>query len=67
MEDTVFSGADTAYNLTAGADVRIGMSGPQDGRYFPGALDEVRIYDSVLTEEEIAWLAGRINPFDKPF
>jgi len=43
------------------------MSGPQDGRYFPGALDEVRIYDSVLTEEEIAWLAGRTLPFDNPF
>jgi hypothetical protein len=67
VQDTVFSGSDAPYNLTAGADVRIGMSGPQDGRYFPGALDEVRIYNSVLTEEEIAWLAGRTLPFDNPF
>ncbi len=35
-------------------------------RYFPGALDEVRIYDRVLSDAEIAWLAGRTKPFDKP-
>ena len=35
-------------------------------RYFPGALDEVYIYDRVLSEGEIAWLAGRTKPFDKP-
>ena len=43
LEDTYFSGADVTYKLVAEHDVRIGMSGPQDGRYFPGALDEVRI------------------------
>ncbi|HUV63032.1 MAG TPA: LamG domain-containing protein [Sedimentisphaerales bacterium] len=67
VEDTYFSGDDDTYKLVAEHDVRIGMSGPEDSRYFPGALDEIRIYDRALTDGEIAGLAGRINPFDKPF
>jgi hypothetical protein len=35
-------------------------------RYFPGAIDEVYLYGRVLSEAEIAWLAGRTKPFDKP-
>jgi hypothetical protein len=35
-------------------------------RYFPGAFDEVYLYNRVLSEGEIAWLAGRTKPFDKP-
>jgi len=66
-EDSTFSGADVTYNLVAEHDVRIGMSGPQNGRYFPGALDEIRIYDRALPAEEIFWLAGRTDPIDKPF
>jgi hypothetical protein len=34
---------------------------------FMGLIDDVRIYDRALTPEEIAWLAGRIELFDKPF
>jgi hypothetical protein len=34
---------------------------------FTGAVDDVRVYDRVLTPEEIAGLAGRTKPFDKPF
>ncbi|MHC4541300.1 MAG: hypothetical protein ACYS74_16230 [Planctomycetota bacterium] len=30
-------------------------------------IDDVRIYNRVLTPAEIAWLAGRTEPFDKPF
>lgn len=37
-----------------------------DARYFPGAIDEVYLYNRVLSEAEIAWLAGRTKPFDKP-
>jgi hypothetical protein len=35
-------------------------------RYFPGAIDEVSLYNRVLSDAEIASLAGRIKPFDKP-
>jgi hypothetical protein len=36
-------------------------------RYFPGAIDEVRLYDRALSAEETAALAGVTLPFDKPF
>ena len=32
-----------------------------------GLLDDVRFYGSALSPEEIAWLAGWTEPFDKPF
>jgi len=32
-----------------------------------GQIDDVRIYERVLSQEEISWLAGRTQPFDKPF
>jgi hypothetical protein len=32
---------------------------------FNGLLDEVRIYDRVLSPDEIAWLGGRTIPFDE--
>jgi hypothetical protein len=35
--------------------------------FFTGSVDDVRIYERALTHGEIAGLAGRINPFDKPF
>jgi len=35
-------------------------------RYFPGAIDEVGIYSRALSDAEIASLAGRPKPFDKP-
>jgi hypothetical protein len=34
---------------------------------FGGLMDDVRIYDRVLTQEEAAGLAGWTEPFDKPF
>jgi len=55
------------YILTAGADVSIGRRADNETRYFPGTIDDVRIYDRVLTPEEIASLAGKTKPFDKPF
>jgi hypothetical protein len=36
-------------------------------RYFAGAIDDVRLYDRVLSPEEAAGLAGVTSPFDKPF
>jgi len=56
-----------AFDLTAGVDVAIGMGGPAGDRFFTGLIDEVRIYDCVLTQEEVASLAGRTKAFDKPF
>ena len=65
--DSTFSGTDTTYKLVPEHDVRVGMGGPQNGRFFPGALDEIRIYDRALSTEEIRWLAGATSPIHKPF
>jgi len=67
--DTVLSGSgsDNIYNITADADVSIGRQAHNDVRYIIGSIDDVRIYDRVLTAEEVAWLAGRNQPFDMPF
>ncbi len=34
---------------------------------YEGMVDDVRFYDYPLSEAEVAWLAGRTQPFDKPF
>ena len=59
--------ADPVFNVTAAEDVSIGRRPSVDDRYFIGQIDDVRIYDRALTQEEVTWLAGRIEPFDKPF
>jgi len=56
-----------AFNLTAGEDVSIGRRPSNNDRFFLGQIDDVRIYERALSPEEIAWIAGRNMPFDKPF
>lgn len=36
------------------------------GRYFAGSFDEAYLYDRALSQGEVAWLAGRTQPFDAP-
>jgi len=65
-------GADTVdaqniWNITEDADVAIGTRASHIDRFFNGSIDDARIYDRVLTPEEVAWLAGRTLPFDNPF
>jgi hypothetical protein len=55
------------FNLTANYDVTIGRRYDRGERWLSGLVDDVRIYDRALTQEEIAWLAGRTKPFDKVF
>ncbi|MCH7919656.1 MAG: hypothetical protein IIC50_16930 [Planctomycetes bacterium] len=44
----------------------MGRRSSHGDRYFPGSIDEVRIYDRALSDTEVAWLAGRSEPFDQP-
>ena len=44
----------------------IGINRAEDN-WFDGAVDDLRVYDRVLTPEEIAGLAGLTQPFDKGF
>ncbi len=67
IDDTRVTTDPDAFNLTADQDVRIGSRPASNDRFFMGLIDDVRIYDRALTQEEVAWLAGRTEPFDKPF
>ncbi len=64
--DGVNSGSDNVYNVTADADLNIGQRASHLDRWFTGLLDEVMIYDRVLSAGEVAALAGRTLPFDQP-
>jgi hypothetical protein len=57
--------APTTHNTCIGARANSSNDG-QEG-FLTGSLDELRIYDRALTQEEATWLAGRISPVDKPF
>jgi len=56
-----------AFDLGSDMDVSIGRRATHDDRYFNGQIDDVRIYDYALSSGEVASLAGRTKPFDKPF
>jgi len=47
----------------------IGKGGKDEGANagWDGLIDDVRIYNRVLSSAEIAWLGGVTEPFDKPF
>ena len=45
----------------------IGNEPINKNRWWGGALDDVRLYNRALSDAEMAWLAGRTKPFDKPF
>jgi len=36
-------------------------------KWVNGAVDEVRLYNRALSQAELAWLAGRTDPMQKPF
>jgi len=67
QDDTQESTDPDAFNLVADWDVTIGYRPSQNDRFFNGQIDDVRIYDRALSQEEMAWLAGRNRAFDKPF
>ncbi len=48
-------------------NVQMGKRAHNAGGNFPGSLDDVCIYDRALSPAEIAWLAGRRVPTQKPF
>ena len=52
------------HNAYIGARANGGNTGPE--AFFNGLLDEVRVYGRALSLEEIASLAGRTAPFDRP-
>ncbi|MHC4520435.1 MAG: LamG domain-containing protein, partial [Planctomycetota bacterium] len=45
-------------SIAPGQDLGIGWDIGQNNYWFHGMVDEVRLYDHALSDEEIAWLAG---------
>jgi len=66
-DDTRPGTSPNAFALAADQNVRIGSRPSNDATFFMGQIDDVRIYDYALSDAEVAWLAGRTQPFDKPF
>jgi len=66
QDDTRKTTDPDALNVVAGYDVTIGRR-HTSGRWFDALIDDVRIYELALSDAEVAWLAGRIKPFDNPF
>ena len=67
LDDTRPGTDPDAYNITADLDVSIGRRPASNDRFFMGQIDDVRIYNRALSAEEIAGMAGILEPYDKPF
>ncbi|MCH8193408.1 MAG: LamG domain-containing protein, partial [Planctomycetes bacterium] len=61
------TGAAAPLEMAAGFDVTIGRRHSAAQRFFPGSIDEIRLWDRTLSAGEVAGMAGRTQPFDRPF
>jgi hypothetical protein len=52
-------------SLNANPEIHIGGN-TVDSRYYTGLIDDVRIYSRVLSQGEVAYLAGKTTPFTQP-
>ena len=71
LEDTPTgrNGPNNSGTVSQCENLIIGKGGKDEGANagWDGLIDDVRIYNRVLSPAEIAWLGGRTKPFDKPF
>jgi len=67
LDDTRRTTDPDPYAIVADLDVSIGRRPAGDDRYYIGEIDELYIYNRVLSAAEIAGMAGITQPFDKPF
>jgi hypothetical protein len=68
--DGVLDGTHTvSFNFSASNLWSIGQEWDSSSttNFLPATVDDARIYDYALSLEEVAWLTGRTEPFDKPF
>jgi hypothetical protein len=57
-DDTREGTSANAFAITAGDDMSIGRRAHNDSRHFLGSLDDVRLYDKVLTDIELKIVGG---------
>ena len=63
--DGLLGGTDDSRPLDTRDQVHMGKR-DDNANYFPGRVDEVRIFNRVLSEAQIAWLAGHTSPLSIP-
>jgi hypothetical protein len=56
----------TAVLGSSAGTFKIGRGESATTYFWQGALDDVRVYNKVLSQEEIMWLAGQTKPVAKP-
>ena len=68
VQEAISSELSVAINTAADGTLIIGKSPwSSSAFFFEGLIDDVRIYNYALSPAEVAGLAGRTKPFDKPF
>jgi hypothetical protein len=67
VDNRTSTGGTAPLEMAAGYDVTIARRHSGGSRWLDALIDDVRIYDYELSHDEIAWLAGRTQPFDKPY
>jgi hypothetical protein len=65
QDDTLPSTDETTIAILADFDTRIGGRPTAEDRWFGGSIDELSLYNRVLSAEEIAGAAGRVASFDQ--
>ncbi len=61
VDSRASTGTSNTYGLVPDTDVNIGRRATSSDRYFPGVIDDVRIYDKALTELEVKVMTGFIK------
>jgi hypothetical protein len=59
QNDSQATTSTSTFDIQVGSDVAIGRRAMNSDRYFPGLVDDVRVYDRVLSPEEVVVLAKR--------
>jgi hypothetical protein len=67
LNDTQTTVDPDPFGTAADVPVTLGQRRTNNDRDFQGLLDEVRIFDVALSPEEVAGLAGRTAPIQRPF
>jgi hypothetical protein len=59
--------ATTALLGTSTGSFKLGCGESTTSYFWLGALDDVRVYNRVLSQEELLWVMGQTQPVAKPF
>jgi hypothetical protein len=61
------SGTGLTRTMTGVTVFTLGANAARTAEFWNGQMDDFRLYNTELSQEEILWLAGRTSPVVKPF